>query len=132
MDTNQSMPCVPKTLSCETCHKRKVKCDKVPGRCSNCAKAGIRCTIRKRKKNAKKGDARLLSRLSMLEELVQDLRNGETSDNNTMNLLQNGKGVYPGRPTLNDETGRFILEKGRSRYVDHGFWTSLSDEVCHI
>lgn len=68
----------------------------------------------------------------MLEDLVQDLRNGEAGDNNTMNSLQNGKGVYPGSPTSNDETGRLILEKGRSRYVDHGFWTSLSDEVCHI
>ena len=126
------MPCVPKALSCETCHKRKVKCDKVLGRCSNCAKAGIRCIVRNRKKNAKKEDARLLSRLSMLEELVQDLRNGETRDNNTMNSLKNNKGVYPGSPTLNDETGRLILEKGRSRYVDHSFWTSLSDEVCYI
>jgi len=27
---------------------------------------------------------------------------------------------YPGSLTLNDETGRLILEKGRSRYVDLG------------
>ncbi|XTI83566.1 hypothetical protein V2W45_1464826 [Cenococcum geophilum] len=118
------MPCVPKALSCESCYKRKVKCDKVPGHCSNCAKAGIRCTVRNRKKNAKKEDARLLSRLSMLEELVQDLRNREARDNNTMNSLQNGKGVYPGSLTLNDETGRSILEKGRSRYV-----TSLKELI---
>ena len=120
MDTKQSMPCVPKALSCEYCHKRKVKCDKVPGHCSNCAKAGIRCTVRNRKKNAKKEDARLLLRLSMLEELVQDLRNGEARNNNTTNSLQNGKRVYPGSLALNDETRRLILEKGRSRYVDLG------------
>lgn len=100
MDTNQSVPCVPKALSCESCHKRKVKCDKVHGHCSNCTKAGIRCIVRNRKKNAKKEDARLLSRLSMLEELVQDLRNAEARNNNTINSLQNGK--------------------GRSRYVDLG------------
>ncbi|KAL3429923.1 hypothetical protein BDV09DRAFT_202606 [Aspergillus tetrazonus] len=68
-------------LTCETCKRRKVKCDKLRP-CTNCCKAGIQCVPverarlpRGRSAKKKKPSPDLTGRVSMLEGLIQSLLN---------------------------------------------------------
>ncbi|KAI9291283.1 hypothetical protein K502DRAFT_297181, partial [Neoconidiobolus thromboides FSU 785] len=35
---------VPKVRSCDFCRNNKIRCDRLPVRCTNCAKRGLECT----------------------------------------------------------------------------------------
>ncbi len=70
--------------SCNTCRRRKVKCDKVEAGCGNCAKSHTECVFpgpgrapRRPKTGAVKGaterEAELLKRLRRLEGVVEEL-----------------------------------------------------------
>jgi hypothetical protein len=70
--------------SCNTCRRRKVKCDKVEGGCGNCTKSHIECVYpgpgrapRRPKSGAAKGgterETELLKRLRRLEGVVEEL-----------------------------------------------------------
>jgi hypothetical protein len=70
--------------SCNTCRRRKVKCDKVEGGCGNCVKAHAECVYpgpgrapRRPKLGAVKGaterETELLKRLRRLEGVVEEL-----------------------------------------------------------
>jgi hypothetical protein len=70
--------------SCNTCRRRKVKCDKEQGGCGNCSKAHIQCVYpgpgrapRKPKagsvKAASERETELLKRLRRLEGVVEEL-----------------------------------------------------------
>jgi Fungal Zn(2)-Cys(6) binuclear cluster domain len=70
--------------SCNTCRRRKVKCDKVEGGCGNCAKSHTECIYpgpgrapRRPKSGAVKGaterETELLKRLRRLEGVVEEL-----------------------------------------------------------
>jgi hypothetical protein len=70
--------------SCNTCRRRKVKCDKVEGGCGNCVKGRTECVYpgpgrapRRPKSGAAKGaterEAELLKRLRRLEGVVEEL-----------------------------------------------------------
>lgn len=83
MDESSLAP--PARLMCETCKRRKVKCDKLRP-CTNCSKAGIQCVAverprlprgrsAKKKKGPQEDPPNLSGRVSMLEELIQSLLN---------------------------------------------------------
>ena len=70
--------------SCNTCRRRKVKCDKVEGGCGNCAKSHTECVYpgpgrapRRPKSGVTKGaterETELLKRLRRLEGVVEEL-----------------------------------------------------------
>lgn len=70
--------------SCNTCRRRKVKCDKVEGGCGNCTKSHTECVYpgpgrapRRPKSGAVKGaterETELLKRLRRLEGVVEEL-----------------------------------------------------------
>ncbi|KAL2800162.1 hypothetical protein BJX66DRAFT_321658 [Aspergillus keveii] len=72
-------------LTCETCKRRKVKCDKLRP-CTNCCKAGIQCVAVERPRlprgrsarKKKEASSDLSGRVSMLEGLIQSLLNSNT------------------------------------------------------
>ncbi len=82
---NESPLAPPAQLTCETCKRRKVKCDKLRP-CTSCTKAGIQCVAverprlprgrsAKKKKRPQEEPPSLSGRVSMLEELIQSLLN---------------------------------------------------------
>ncbi|KAF4222184.1 hypothetical protein CNMCM8980_010497 [Aspergillus fumigatiaffinis] len=89
MDKSPLVPCA--RLTCETCKRRKVKCDKRRP-CTNCRKAGIHCVAVERARlprgrSAKKNKclqeeppshpqiSNLVNRVSMLENVIHSLLN---------------------------------------------------------
>ncbi|KAI9848572.1 MAG: hypothetical protein M1837_007241 [Sclerophora amabilis] len=126
--------------SCVTCRRRKVKCDK-RSPCSNCSRANKPCTFpspgRAPRRNPRSQDQELFARLHKLEGMVQELNgaqeDGEPSSSSRKAAMENGRPLTldsEGHPkSWGRETGRLVVDEGKSRYVSSSFWASLSDHV---
>ncbi|KAF2492669.1 hypothetical protein BU16DRAFT_513829 [Lophium mytilinum] len=144
--TNPHTPAVQKSFSCVTCSQRKVKCDKNPRGCSNCNKARVRCDYRapppprRRKKRGQEVD--ITTRIKLYEAALRrlgvnpaDVANGDAS-----HLLQGGGFASPAGNGADDtlfdgnaeasrvDQGLFVVEDGKSRYLENNLWTSLKGE----
>jgi hypothetical protein len=67
-----------------------------------------------------------LKRLAKLEGVVEEL-------SGQVGTEEGGLGVQLSRNDVSaseKETGRLVIDEGRSRYVSSSFWASLSNEVC--
>ncbi|KAH0550922.1 hypothetical protein GP486_007712 [Trichoglossum hirsutum] len=115
--------------SCVTCRRRKVKCDK-QSPCSNCTKAHIPCIFPERgravRRSRKAPDNELLKRLAKLEGVVEELSGHVAAEEGGL-----GGQLLPRSDTSSSEkeTGRLVINEGRSRYVSSNFWASLTNEV---
>ena len=129
------------------CAQRTVKCDKVPGGCSNCTKARVTCIYkappppRRRKKGAREIDVHAKIRLyeEALRRLGVDPSELETEELENLSgrkgsvkggdILEKGtKGEAEGALRPNNEKGVLISEQGRSRYLENSLWTNLKNE----
>ncbi|KAF9875755.1 hypothetical protein CkaCkLH20_06687 [Colletotrichum karsti] len=66
-------------LSCANCRHRKIKCDKVQPRCTQCERADLDCVFPSRKRNRKPRQGRqseLLNRITRLESIVSKVDSG--------------------------------------------------------
>ena len=126
-----------KTFSCVLCAKRKVRCDKRPGSCSNCTKANVKCLYeappppRRRRKGAREIDINAKLRLyeNALRKLGVDPATLEAEE-----LLQPGKGTsnlpssdlgFLGKEE--ERTGMLVAndEGNKSIYLENNLWTRL-------
>ncbi|MCJ1283793.1 hypothetical protein MMC26_003124 [Xylographa opegraphella] len=122
----------PKVHSCILCRQRRVRCDRQQP-CSNCVKAGAECRANNPAppNRAKKGrfNENLSTRIrshklgvpgeSVASELITNRARSEQA------LEVDGE--RPGT-SLDTLRGKFIVEDGKSRYVDSDLWTELGDE----
>ncbi|KAF2183439.1 hypothetical protein K469DRAFT_207762 [Zopfia rhizophila CBS 207.26] len=142
-------PPVQKSYSCVLCAQRKVKCDKCPSGCSNCAKAHVQCIYkaphppRRRKKGVREID--INTRLRLYEDALKKLgvdpaelereelsklqaRKGPTFDSGM------GEGEFFERPDkapngqARIDAGMLVADEGKSRYLENNLWTSLRGE----
>jgi hypothetical protein len=82
--------------SCNTCRRRKVKCDRADP-CSQCVRAGAICVFsprsgvpRGRKGGRRKLDRELLDRVAKLENLLKDFEGKNTAEAATLPSLDSG------------------------------------------
>ncbi|KAF2823007.1 hypothetical protein CC86DRAFT_244419, partial [Ophiobolus disseminans] len=137
---------IQKSFSCVLCSQRKVKCDRRPGGCVNCAKGCVPCIYkappppRRRKKGMR--DVDTTTRLRIYEnalrqlgvdpenlvkqEIPNDPADGEVSEINGF-PERGGTGMHQNSNST-AEVGVLISEKGKSRYLENGIWTSLRSE----
>ncbi|KAJ5316157.1 hypothetical protein N7476_006464 [Penicillium atrosanguineum] len=121
--------------TCQTCAKRKVKCDKVVPICSRCRKGGFECiyqTPQPRSRKRKVSDD-VLEKLAKYEQILQQngLLDAETSVVGEMSPRDqvSASHVKPGA----SKTGRLLTGQGRSRYIDSHIWYNLGDdEIQHM
>ncbi|KAF2807318.1 uncharacterized protein BDZ99DRAFT_78680 [Mytilinidion resinicola] len=143
--TNSHIPAIQKSFSCVLCSQRKVKCDKNPRGCSNCNKARAQCIYRapppprRRKKRGQEVD--ITTRIKLYEAALRrlgvnpaDIASGESQ------LLQGGDSGSPAGNSADDtlfdgnaeapraDPGLFVVEEGKSRYLENNLWTSLKGE----
>lgn len=130
-------------LSCATCRRRKVRCNKIDP-CSNCVKAGISCVFPEPVRNHRRCASRedVMARLRQLEDTVEYLRHPVTSgaSGETCPREESGTEKCPYSHTDpktvlrgndgKEEFGRLVVEDGCCRYVSNRLWASLSDQVC--
>ena len=133
-------------LSCQSCRRRKIKCNKVFP-CNNCTVAGEECvfpTGRKRPRNSRNA---LLDRLRTLESTVQVLQKS-TPLNETFAFNEDAQQDIPTLRTADisvqqngsnkesevspQDFGQLRIHEDRSRYSSNRLWASLSQEVGDI
>ncbi|PLB48449.1 hypothetical protein P170DRAFT_511042 [Aspergillus steynii IBT 23096] len=141
-------PKPPKSQSCVTCQRRKVKCSRQEP-CAACTKNGVQCVYRphqpprRRKRNIP--DASLAARLdrygnSVDPEACSPTRavpspgRGEVVSTPVASVaeLANPRGPLSAVGTSNPShagSRRLVSNKGSSVYLDSNLWTSVSDEL---
>lgn len=132
-----------KSFSCVLCAQRKVKCDRVPGGCSNCTKVRVPCVYkapppaRRRKKGEREVDntARLRIYEDALRQLGVDpeaLVKQSTTENPFERRISGNKAFLShqqeGEHSVGSDVGVLVSKEGRSRYLENGVWTSLRSE----
>ncbi|KAJ5895218.1 hypothetical protein N7495_006909 [Penicillium taxi] len=126
-DSSQSVM----SYTCQTCTRRKVKCDKEAPICSRCRKGGFECVYQApqpRSRKRKMSDE-VFEKLAKYERILQQngLLDAETSI---------AKDVSPRESALAThafKTGKLLTGQGRSRYIDRHMWYNLgNDEIQHM
>ena len=124
------------SYACQTCTRRKVKCDKLSPICSTCLKAKLDCAYqapppRKRKR---KPSEDLGERLARYERILQ--QHGlldECSRSNTPKDAQQSTSTAATATSVpawdkSDSNGRLLSGQGTTRYVDSNLWRNLGEE----
>lgn len=120
------------SFACQTCTRRKVKCDKLMPICSTCLKAKLECSYqapppRKRKRKTS-GD--LHERLIRYERILE--KHGLlTEDTNNEILLEVTKPQEPANSSTWNKPGRvgkLLSGEGSTRYIDSSLWHNLGEE----
>ncbi|KAK5700641.1 hypothetical protein LTR97_005158 [Elasticomyces elasticus] len=132
--------------SCQTCAKRKIKCDKASPRCSGCVKGDHQCIYqappprrRKRKLSSEaEGSSRLDDVNQKLAQYEGILRaNGLLPPDASKTLSSTGPGsdiidpMLPSDAFLEPEVsknGKLVSGEGKSRYINSGLWRSVDDD----
>ncbi|KAH0422163.1 hypothetical protein CcaCcLH18_12992 [Colletotrichum camelliae] len=76
---HQQEPSGKQPLSCANCRHRKIKCDKIQPRCTQCERSDLDCVFPSRKRNRKPRQGRqseLLNRITRLESIVSKVDSG--------------------------------------------------------
>ncbi|PYI09849.1 hypothetical protein BO78DRAFT_23920 [Aspergillus sclerotiicarbonarius CBS 121057] len=117
--------------TCQSCIKRKVKCDRAIPTCLSCSKAKVECIYREptpRTRKRKRGPSENVhDRLERYEKILQD--NGLLSTE----LESSPRSVQeptPLRASSHDDTaktGKLISGDGKSRYVDSMLWLNSGE-----
>ncbi|KAH8892886.1 mitogen-activated protein kinase [Thozetella sp. PMI_491] len=126
--------------TCQTCTRRKVKCDKAAPVCSTCRKGGLECLyqaplprMRKRKLS---GD--MAERLVRYERILQEhglLPGDADASPSAEEVLQEPISLRFLEPeaTTGARAGKLLAGQGKSRYISSSLWRSLGeDEMQHI
>lgn len=133
MGASGALPRPLMAYTCQTCARRKVRCDKTTPSCSSCRKGKLECLyqapaprVRKRRLSDD-----ILERLARYERILQEhgLLDDGTSpparglvSHDALNLHWNE--IEPARRS------KLITDHGRSRYIENNLWRNLAaDEV---
>ncbi|USW52692.1 hypothetical protein Slin15195_G060110 [Septoria linicola] len=132
--------------SCTICAKRKVKCDKLPGKCSACRKGRLDCQYqepapRKRKRKPVEDLQDRLDRYEKLlhahgilakeEDVSPDASEASTAKQRGPSMGEMGA-TAPGLKTtgrLIQAPSTFAQGTGKTRYVDSNIWRNLADHM---
>jgi hypothetical protein len=126
------------TYACQTCTRRKVKCDKLSPICSTCHKAKLECSYQapppRRRKRKTSGD--LSERLAYYERILQ--QNGLLTEDPGSNApsvpsvsSEASQQALPHHQSSRndpDRNGRLLSGGGTTRYVDSNLWRNLGEE----
>ncbi|GAM35580.1 hypothetical protein TCE0_017f04024 [Talaromyces pinophilus] len=118
------------SFSCQTCAKRKVKCDKMTPICSSCRKTKLDCLYqtplpRSRKRKLCDDDFERLLRYERIlhQHGLLDAEPsppvGETPPEDPISLQWNEPGE--------SGSGKLLANQGKSRYIDSRFWRNFGD-----
>ncbi|OOQ84245.1 C6 transcription factor domain-containing protein [Penicillium brasilianum] len=120
--------------TCQTCAKRKVKCDKASPICSRCRKGGFECVFQEPQQRPRKRKLDdVMQKLARYESILKEngLLNADTEDSEEFLLPQKSKATLV-KP-VTSKTGRLLTGQGRSRYIDSHMWFNLGDdEIRHM
>ncbi|KAE8146583.1 fungal-specific transcription factor domain-containing protein [Aspergillus avenaceus] len=122
--------------NCQSCVRRKVKCDRIKPSCSACRSRGLECVYqapappRKRKRPSSED---IHDRLARYERLLQENGLLSSPENPSSSPFEPPKSkcvdsrASRGTPL----TGKLLSEKGKSRYIDSRVWLDATEVGIH-
>lgn len=122
--------------TCQTCAKRKVKCDKAIPICSSCQKGKLDCSYhappprRRKRKLSNDIDERLAQYERILLQhglLPQDNAQENATPPSTEDTPDEPIYLRLNEPALS-RTGKLVAGKGKSRYIDSRLWRQIGDD----
>lgn len=126
--------------SCQTCARRKVKCDKIKPICSSCRSRELQCLYqapppRRRKRQLSDGD--VYEKLAQYERILLEhglLPQGAQTSPSTECSLQEPISLRFIEPNAEmSKLGKVVVGHGRSRYINSTTWRNLQDdEMQHM
>jgi hypothetical protein len=119
--------------ACQTCTRRKVKCDKLSPICTTCHKGKLECSYQapppRKRKRKMSGD--LSERLAHYERILQKhgLLTEETEISPPSEVPQRAL-ASQSVVTYNDpeRNGRLLSGEGTTRYIDSNLWRNIGEE----
>lgn len=118
-------------FTCQTCAKRKVKCDKTAPICSTCRQGKLECfyqapALRVRKRKLSND---VLERLDRYERILRQhgLLDAVTSPSAEGQASQDSINLYWNTSETSGK-GRLLASHGKSRYIDSNLWRNLGDD----
>lgn len=128
--------------TCTRCRARKIKCDRQKP-CKGCVSTEAECVYpsgpgRAPKRPRKVVNQRVLDRLerleSVLKRMASDGRDHKASEASTQPKQKPDslglEELEVDSSSLDQQTGRLVINENRSVYVSNILWASLGDEVC--
>ncbi|KAI1082551.1 fungal-specific transcription factor domain-containing protein [Whalleya microplaca] len=107
--------------TCQTCVRRKVKCDKTTPLCSSCVKSKLECLYRapppprpRKRKHSSSADKYVRGHAAPGQRVVEDNSAEKTTSSSHKE----------------DKVGTLLSSDGRSRYIDSRLWLDSGDEVA--
>ena len=125
--------------SCQTCAKRKVKCDKTTPSCSSCRKSRFECIYqaplpRYRKHRPGREVVEKLARYESIlrENGLLDEANAPSSSSPATEDMQRQPGYHTSHTDWDAFGGsrpsRLVVGEGKSRYIDGSLWRDIEDD----
>lgn len=148
-NTSSAVAAQPKSaaqLSCQTCHRKKIKCDRSYP-CGQCINSGSVCnpsTRKPRARNVVKNDTELRRRIAKLEQLVEKLERhgGENGGDGPPPVIPQSQVNIAGVSSVSSAAADAEPEELQSQSIRHNtfspdgsdyatgtFWSSLTSEV---
>ncbi|EME88077.1 uncharacterized protein MYCFIDRAFT_115525, partial [Pseudocercospora fijiensis CIRAD86] len=131
--------------ACQTCTRRKVKCDKIAPACTSCRDRRLECTYqappprRRKRKLSGAGVDDVHDKLASYERILQrhgllpqDNYVSPESESNSQSAAANPRTDEPMSTSHNNpetsRTGKIVAAQGKSRYIDSNIWRSLGED----
>ncbi|KAJ5605788.1 C6 transcription factor domain-containing protein [Penicillium lagena] len=118
--------------ACQTCAKRKVKCDKTSPSCSGCLKGKLECLYRmpQPRYRKRKLDGNLCQKLARYEHILQQhgLMEAATSPSAGETLPSQEPVSFRWVDPETSRNGKLLIGQGKSRYIYSNFWRNLEDD----
>ncbi|KAK1772800.1 fungal-specific transcription factor domain-containing protein [Phialemonium atrogriseum] len=135
---NGDLPQPTMPYTCQTCAKRKVKCDKATPICSSCRKGKLECfyqaPLPRWRKRKLSGD--INERLARYERILRQHgllpEDADTSPSIEETPEESVISLRFNEPEAS-KTGKLLAGQGKSRYIDSDLWHNLGDdEMQHL
>lgn len=119
--------------ACQTCTRRKVKCDKLSPICTTCQKGKLECSYQapppRKRKRKPSGD--LSERLAHYERILQ--RHGLLTEETESSVPDEAPQRELASQSVvtykdSDRNGRLLSGAGTTRYIDSNLWRNLGEE----
>lgn len=119
--------------TCQTCAKRKVKCDKLAPVCARCRKGGFECIYLELRERSRKRklNSDVVERLARYERILKQhgLLDSEKPVVEEMAPRDSASDFRSGVPKI----GKLLTGQGKSRYIDSHMWYKVGDdEIQHF
>ncbi|KAL3438193.1 hypothetical protein BDV09DRAFT_192459 [Aspergillus tetrazonus] len=116
-------------FNCQSCVRKKIKCDRVAPTCSSCGKAKLECVYqapppRAKRKRSQSED--VYARLARYERILQDNNLLPSEPRSSKDSCDESS------TSMTGTSGQLLLDNGQSRYIDSVLFDTGEEGLCQL